>query len=155
MLQRIMQVIGILICVTLQVVLGQWLGYAAPELVLAVVMAVSLAGDVAEAVMWAAIGGLLLDLLLGSMPGFYLISFGLVAILLIAVTRQVLHRPPWTVAIIVFVIIAVIIGLIMSSLVGSLSWWILLSGLTTALVATISYFYLSVIAKRQEVIQLG
>lgn len=155
MLQRILQIVVILACVTLQIVLGQWFGYATPELVLASVMAISMSGDIAEAVVWSALGGVLLDLLLGSMPGFYLVTFGSIAILLISVTRQVLHRPPWTVALVVFIILATVVNLVMGSLTGSLSWLILVPSVVTAALATIVYFYLSVVAKRQEVIQLG
>lgn len=155
MLQRILQVILILVCITLQIVFGQWFGYGAPELVLACVMAVSLAGDVPEAIMWSALGGVLLDMLLGAMPGFYLVTFGIISILLVSITRQVLHRPSWTVALVIFFILGLMVNVAMGSLTGTLTWWLVLPSGTTAAVATLIYFYFSVIAKRQEVIQLG
>lgn len=155
MIRRLGQIIGILILVTLQIVLGQWMGWWSPELVLAAILAIGILGEPVETVWWVAVGGFLLDMMMGSPVGFYLVSFGSIGLLVTALSRHVFQQPSPVVAIGLFAAIAVVYEFALAVITDTLGTQLLIRAVITAVVAAAIYIFFLTVGKRQEVIQLG
>jgi rod shape-determining protein MreD len=155
MLQRIFTVIAILVAATLQIILGQWMSGWTPDLMLIVILAIGMFGESVSTIWWVVLGGLLLDVTIGSPTGFYLISFGCIGLIVTALNRQVFQQPTPIVAVALFFIIALVYESILGLITDSFMLQILVRAATTALLASIAYIGLLTFGKRQEVIQLG
>lgn len=155
MIARFIHLLLIVLLATLQVSLGLWWDRSTPELVLAVVIALGISGDMIDTLLWAGFGGLLLDLTLGSTPGLHLVLFSLIALTLLILQRYVLPKPSLPLALAIFTAFVLVEELLMSLIYGSLTSYILISTILTAGLATLCYYLILYIGGRKEVITLG
>jgi hypothetical protein len=155
MFSRIVHIVAIIIAATAEISLSLWLGEAMPGLVFATILALSLGGDVIDSLWWVGLGGLLLDSMNGIAFGLYLLTFSLLSVALITLNRQVLHKPPFGIALIVFFIATAIWQAIFALLYSHLSWSMVISAGLTTLLATVLYRMVVLVGKRREVISLG
>lgn len=155
MLIRLAHLVSIMLLASLQIVWAAWLGPYTPELVLAVVLALGLAGDQYNSCWWIGGGGWLLDSFGGSPFGFHLLSFSLLNFSLIVLSRQVFHRPTLVVAFVIFLAAALFFAAAADMIAGQLSWPILISSTLTASLAVGFYRLVTILERRREVIQLG
>lgn len=155
MLSRIIHFVAILLAATLEISLSLWLGEAMPGLVLAGILALSLGGDVIDSLWWIVLGGLLLDSMNSFGFGLHILIFSLMSAALILLNRQIFHRPPVGIALVIFMVAALLWQLVFALLSSHLSWQILLSAILTACLATAAYRLIIVVGRRREVISLG
>ncbi len=153
--RRIVHILLILLLVSFQFSLGWRFGLFTPQVILAILMAFSLTGNLIDSLWWATLGGLLLDLFIGSVVGMNLLTFSVISMLLILLTRQVLHRPTPTVAFIVFTLAALVYELAQAVVLQQLDWHLIFSAIVTASIALIGYNQLLRINKQREAIQIG
>lgn len=155
MISRLIHSGLIIILISFQIVWANWLNWATPELFLAGLLAICMSGDLLDTLWWLVLGGILLDLSIGSTPGLYLLVLSLLCVVLLTLGRQVLHRPPILVSFVVFLAFATIFELIFSLVYQSMHFYLLVPAILTAMLATLFYSLLSSLGRKREVIQLG
>lgn len=155
MIYRLLHIVLIIFLATLQVVMAVWFDWSTPHLILAGVLALSLAGDLLDSWIWIGLGGLLLDLMNSSALGLSLILLSLVGFILMILTRRFLSRPATPIALILFLVSALLYFLIENGLDHQLAFHIWLPALLTALVAGLFYRAILWLSSRREVIHLG
>lgn len=155
MISRLLHIGLIILFSFLQIGVVYKLGWFTPQLILAGILALSLTGDVIDTIWWAALGGALLDLVVGELAGFRLIFFGIAGGALSYAVRQFLHRPSLPVAFFLFLAISLLYELVAAILGNQLSFIILAPAAATALVATGFYLLLIRLGRNREVIYVG
>lgn len=155
MIVRVLHILIIVLLATLQITLPLALDWLTPQLVLAAILAFTLAGDVLDSIVWVVVGGLILDLVASPIPGLYLVFFGIIGLFLLSVSQRFLRRPIWPIALLVFYGVALLADLILSYFFGQLTVRVLATAGSTALTATLIYYVMMAVGRRREVIHLG
>lgn len=154
LIRPILHLILIVLVVTLEASLGLWLGDFSPSILLAIILALSLSGDLIDSLWWLVIGGLLIDSLSADHFGFLLVIYTLISTSLIMLNRQLLHHPPIGLASLVFLGYGSIPYLIISFRFGYFDWRWFGAIILTTLIASSAYYWISIIGKKREVIRI-
>lgn len=154
-MNRILHIIAIILFATLEISWAIWFGRAMPGLVLAAILALSLAGDLIDTIWWVGLGGLLLDLMTGVSVGYYLFIYSCLSGILIYINRQILDRPTPLLAWLIFLIASLLVQLLTNLIFGQLNWHIGLSALLTTALASLFYQIITTVGTRREVIHLA
>lgn len=155
MLKRALTILLIFFLATGQLVLGQWLTWWTPEFVLIAILVIGLFGDAIETIWWVVLGGLLLDLTIGSPTGFYLISFSCAGLLVTVLNKQVFQQPSPLVAAGVCLVVLLLFELLLAFMTDTLSVWLVWRSLISTVIAGVAYALLFYFGSRQEVVELG
>lgn len=155
MIRTATHIILIVLFATIQVSLAYFFDFLMPELVLAVILALALAGDWRHTYWWLAGGGLLLDLTVGTIPGIYLLLFSLVAATLGFLSQRVFPKPVLPAAFLVFFGFSLTLELLMAVIYGRVSIMVFVPGLLTALIASLIYKTIVQLGLQREVVKFG
>ncbi len=155
MLSRLIQIILIFVLAALQVSWSLWLGGATPGLVLAGLLAFSLAGDLLDTLWWIVVGGLLLDLMAGPLVGYTLGIFTITGGLMLYLQRQFFHRSSGLLAFGLFLLTAFLNQLLNGLIFNQLNWPMIIASFLTAQLASLAYHVIVMSSRRREVISLA
>lgn len=153
-LQSVAHILAILLLATWQITFALPLDIWQPDLVLAIVIALSLSGDERHTFWWVTGGGLILGLAVPDWFGVHIFINLAIALVLLTLHLRWLGRPPVPVAIPIAWLAALASQLMWSLLVGGLAWAILLPVTVTAFTAVLLYQVLLKIGRQREVIRL-
>jgi rod shape-determining protein MreD len=141
----------ILLFACLQLVLGRWLPQATPEILLAIIIALSFTSAILPTLWWTVVGGILLDLLPGSIVGFHLVFFAIAALVTISLSRSVFRKPSYLIVFIIALIIATIGEFLLSLIYGTITTHILVPATITAVLTVLTAVVLQRMGNQQEI----
>ena len=155
MIRLVLHWLIVIIFALTEVSLAIWLDWGTPHLVLAGLLALSLAGDRLDSLWWIGLGGILLDALSGAGLGLNLVLFTLVSGSLLWLTERTLHQPTLLVASLVFLLYSLGYELALSLINGAVAWQLVGPSLATTLVAIGAYYLIRLQNTRREIIRLA
>lgn len=125
-----------------------------PELVLAGLLALCLAGEYTPTFLCLVSGGLVLDLTLGGVAGIHLLLYSLAVMAVLLLSVHVFHRPVPILAFFIFGLVASMVSLISALIYGSVNWQLVVPILLTTVLSLIFYRALCA-SKSKEVFNFG